>query len=201
MIGGYLQYGTYRCKMAGEKVVEDKSHRLVTDTQIDTWNKKAEANHKHKKSDITDFPTSMPASDVKDWAKADKKPTYSWDEITNKPTTPATHTHVKSDIVDFPDAIKNPSSVTIMLNGGTTEDKNCFTYDGSKTKNINITPANIGASLASHLHDDRYYTKQDIDEKILDSAQGVFKNLTWGAIIDKPTEFNPTTHTHTKAVH
>ncbi len=41
--------------------------------------------HKHTKADITDFPLSMPASDVKAWAKAATKPSYSWSEITNKP--------------------------------------------------------------------------------------------------------------------
>ena len=33
--------------------------------------KKAEKEHKHTISDITDFPKSMPASDVSEWAKAE----------------------------------------------------------------------------------------------------------------------------------
>lgn len=37
--------------------------------------------HTHTKSQITDFPTSMPASDVKAWAKADTKPTYTKAEV------------------------------------------------------------------------------------------------------------------------
>ena len=37
--------------------------------------------HTHKKEEIIDFPTEMPASDVKDWAKADNKPTYNANEI------------------------------------------------------------------------------------------------------------------------
>lgn len=37
--------------------------------------------HKHTKSEITDFPTSMPASDVSAWAKAKTKPTYSASEV------------------------------------------------------------------------------------------------------------------------
>ena len=51
--------------------------------------------HTHKKSDITDFPTSLPASDVYAWAKASSKPSYSWGEITGKPSTftPSSHTH------------------------------------------------------------------------------------------------------------
>lgn len=37
--------------------------------------------HTHTKSDITNFPTSMPASDVSSWAKASTKPSYRLDEI------------------------------------------------------------------------------------------------------------------------
>lgn len=42
---------------------------------------KAPASHKHTKSQITDFPTSMPASDVYAWAKAATKPSYTKAEV------------------------------------------------------------------------------------------------------------------------
>jgi len=73
-----------------------------------------------------------------------------WGNITGKPSTfsPATHTHTKSQITDFPASLKNPSSIILTLNGGTTEGTNKFTYDGSAAKTINITAANVGA-LAS----------------------------------------------------
>lgn len=56
----------------------------------------ARASHTHSKSQITDFPTSLPASDVKAWAKASTKPSYSWGEISGKPVTfsPSAHSHV-----------------------------------------------------------------------------------------------------------
>ena len=41
----------------------------------------AASTHTHSKSQITDFPTSMPASDVPAWAKAASKPSYSIGEI------------------------------------------------------------------------------------------------------------------------
>lgn len=41
----------------------------------------AAINHTHTKSQITDFPTSMPASDVADWAKASSKPSYTKSEV------------------------------------------------------------------------------------------------------------------------
>ena len=63
----------------------------VTPTNIGA----APSSHTHTKSQITDFPSSLPASDVYAWAKASSKPSYSWDEITAKPSsfTPASHTH------------------------------------------------------------------------------------------------------------
>lgn len=47
------------------------------------------------KSKIIDFPSSLPASDVYAWAKASSKPSYSWGEITGKPSTytPSSHNH------------------------------------------------------------------------------------------------------------
>lgn len=61
------------------------------------------SSHTHTKSQITDFPSSMPASDVYAWAKASSKPSYSWSEITGKPSTftSSSHTHPLSDISDL----------------------------------------------------------------------------------------------------
>lgn len=63
----------------------------------------AASSHTHTKSQITDFPSSLPASDVYAWAKAPSKPSYSWSEITSKPSTftPSSHTHPLSDISDL----------------------------------------------------------------------------------------------------
>ena len=44
-------------------------------------NNYAAKSHTHTKSQITDFPTSMPASDVYAWAKAATKPSYTHNEI------------------------------------------------------------------------------------------------------------------------
>lgn len=81
----------------------------VTDEASDAFIKNRPAvyppsSHKHSKTQITDFPTSMPASDVSAWAKAVSKPEYGWAEITGKPTvfTPAAHTHTRSQITDMP---------------------------------------------------------------------------------------------------
>lgn len=50
----------------------------------------AASSHTHTKSQITDFPSSMPASDVYAWAKASSKPSYSYSEVG---AAAASHTH------------------------------------------------------------------------------------------------------------
>ena len=77
--------------------------RDITPSEVRTLIEAAPSSHTHTKSQITDFPSSMPASDVYAWAKAPSKPSYSWSEITSKPSTftPSSHTHPLSDISDL----------------------------------------------------------------------------------------------------
>ena len=70
----------------------------------------APTNHTHTKSQITDFPESMPASDVHAWAKAANKPDYTPVEIgaiaisqigISGGVAPTSHTHTTSDITNL----------------------------------------------------------------------------------------------------
>ncbi len=71
--------------------VENKANKLEIETHVTDKNNPhgvtvsqigaAPATHSHTKSQITDFPTSMPASDVSAWAKAATKPTYTANEV------------------------------------------------------------------------------------------------------------------------
>lgn len=56
-------------------------------------------------------------------------------------------------------ADKVNNNLVIKLNSGTTEGTNQFTYNGSAAKDINITPANIGAASNSHNHNSSYVKK------------------------------------------
>ena len=47
----------------------------------------ASAEHSHTVSNISDFPTSLPASDVSEWAKSPTKPTYTASEVGALPNT------------------------------------------------------------------------------------------------------------------
>ena len=77
--------------------------RDIAPSEVRTLIGAAPSSHTHTKSQITDFPSSMPASDVYAWAKASSKPSYSWSEITSKPSTftPSSHTHPLSGISDL----------------------------------------------------------------------------------------------------
>lgn len=61
--------------------------------------------HKHGKEDITDFPTSLPASDVYGWAKQPNKPSYSASEVgalnTDHNTSGTAHQDIRDSIVSY----------------------------------------------------------------------------------------------------
>lgn len=71
-----------------------------------------------------------------------------WSGVTGKPAsfTPASHTHTKSQITDFPASLKNPTALTLKLNGVSQG-----AYDGSVAKEINVTAASIGALTSGDL--------------------------------------------------
>lgn len=83
----------------------------VTSNVQEQINGKAPSTHKHTVSDISDFPESMPASDVSAWAKADSKPSYTAEEVG---AAPSTHNHAISDVEGLQTALdgKAPSSHT-----------------------------------------------------------------------------------------
>lgn len=97
-------YGNATASAAGLMSAADKakldgvaagSNHIVVDSELSTistnpvqnkviksaFDGKSNTGHKHVKADITDFPTSMPASDVSAWAKAATKPSYSKAEV------------------------------------------------------------------------------------------------------------------------
>ncbi len=88
--GRYYTETEVDTKLAGKS---DTSHthdtRYYTEDEIDdkvstldtAISGKANSSHTHTKSQISDFPTSLPASDVYAWAKATTKPTYNYSEV------------------------------------------------------------------------------------------------------------------------
>lgn len=117
-------------------ITQDNTHRFVTDTEKTVWNGKAPASHTHPVSQITGLPTKLPNPQPLKFTGA----------------ATATYDGSGAVTVNIPTAQASPHALTVQLNGGSTEDTNKFTFNGGAAKNINITPASIGAALASHTH-------------------------------------------------
>ena len=77
---------------------------------------------------------------------AGKATSVDWSGVTNKPSTytPSTHTHTKSQITDFPTTLKNPTALTISVNGSS------ITYDGSTAQTVTITEALLGITAITN---------------------------------------------------
>ncbi|MFR8473718.1 MAG: hypothetical protein ACLVCT_02215 [Lachnospira sp.] len=91
-------------------------------------------------------PSSLPASDVSDWAKAKTKPSYSASEVGL-------------------DNVGNFKAVSTVANQGLS--------DAEKSNaRANIGAQAAGSYAAStHTHDDRYYTETEINMKLQDKAE------------------------------
>lgn len=131
-----------------------------------------------EKNKLAGIETGAQVNDVTSVAGRTGAITLSINDITSLSSTLAgkastSHTHTISQISDLhadwdaklkvtPTAqmtrwptiseVTNKTNLTISLNGGTTEGTNKFTYNGVTAKNINITPASIGAATTSHSH-------------------------------------------------
>ena len=111
----------------------------------------APSSHKHKKADISDFPTSIKNPNALEIKMNGQNP-VSYDGAAAKSinitpssigAAPTNHKHKKADISDFPTSIKNPYAFEIKMNG-----QNPVSYDGAAAKSINITASGIGAEPA-----------------------------------------------------
>ncbi len=88
------------------------------------------------------------------------------------------HTHTKSEITDFPTSMKNPSALTIKLNGTSQG-----AYDGSSAKEINITAGSIGAVSISNNEDKSITFANDEDGKLL-YVSGEYDTVRIGNVDD-----------------
>ena len=137
-------------------------------TQVSTaLSGKSNTGHTHTKSEITDFPSSMPASDVYDWAKASNKPSYSASEITglgnsatlNTGTTAGTvaagdHTHSQYLTgITSGDVIGALGYTPPTADTNTTYAAGSFVSITGSNNSINVTTGTSSSSVARGDHD------------------------------------------------
>lgn len=103
----------------------------------------AASSHTHSKSQITDFPTSMPASDVYSWAKASRKPSYSASEVGAVPTSRTVNGKALS------------SNITLSAGDvGAAASSHSHKYAGSSSAGGDATWAN-GSTYANYSYNDK----------------------------------------------
>ena len=106
-------------------------------------------------NDLKNKPSSLPASDVSDWAKAKTKPSYSASEVGL-------------------DNVGNFKAVSTVANQGLS--------DAEKSNaRANIGAQAAGSYAAStHTHDDRYYTESETDAKLKEKLNAILKGSANG---------------------
>ena len=86
---GTIGKGGHPCADIGTALTTASAAAAAAAKAQSTADGKAASSHTHTTSQITDFPSSMPASDVYSWAKQATKPTYTASEVGVTPVTSA----------------------------------------------------------------------------------------------------------------
>ena len=174
--------------------------------------------HTHKKTDITDFPTSLPASDVYGWAKASSKPSYTKSEVGlgNVDNTADANKSVKY-------AGSSGSSNTIVytaltntnLNTLQTEGRWYYAGGGNTCTNIPVESAAfelyVGRNASGWRYQQFTVTSGEIYIRVFDSSNwGNWRKLAftsdtvtaassvpWSGVTGKPSTYTPSSHNHT----
>ena len=156
---------------------------------------KAPVQHTHTKSQITDFPSSLPASDVSAWAKASTKPTYTASEVGAAPTS---HTHTKSQITDLTDYTL-PKATKTTLGGVKVGDGLSITTDGTLSANAVSGEPDEYLKSASISGNELTLVKKDnttITFIPTTGGGGSAERVDWANVYNKPATFPPSAHNH-----
>lgn len=145
---------------------------------------KSDIGHKHVKADITDFPTSMPASDVSAWAKAATKPSYSKAEVGlgNVDNTADANKSVK-----YATSAGSASTATTVVNGGAASDNVArhVWFSDSLNETARVSDDNF-----------KYNPNGNLLTTNISGNAATASSVAWGNVSGKPSAFTPASHTH-----
>ena len=197
--------------------------RDITPSEVRTLIEAAPSSHTHTKSQITDFPSSMPASDVYAWAKASSKPSYSYSEVG---AAAASHTHTTiQGTYTGSGGSQPPSYVTAgtlranMMYYNMSGSPYCDwlmmdTYTGSDVPYVTMigvtktaTPRAFIASGPKGNASTSSWVRKELATVDAIPTTMAWGNITgvpatatrwpsWSEITSKPITFNPSDHTH-----
>ena len=155
---------------------------------------KAPVQHTHTKSQITDFPTSLPASDVSAWAKASTKPTYTASEVGAAPTS---HTHTKSQITDLTDYTLPTASAStlggVKVGAGLSINNGVLSANGGSGE-----PAEYLKSASVSGNELTLVKKDNTTITFIPTTGGggSAERVDWANVYNKPDTFPPSAHNH-----
>ena len=135
----------------------------------------------------------MPASDVYSWAKASTKPSYSWNEITGKPSTftPSSHSH---SLITRADHLDTVAKVNAFIEANTFKYGTIAALDG-----LDGLAKNDGLILSASWKDSTNYGHQIyLDDNGYTIAHRYINSGTWSAWKTLIDTSNYTSYTVTK---
>ena len=136
----------------------------------------APAVHTHIRSQITDFPSSMPASDVYSWAKQPSKPSYTYSEVG---AAAASHTHDTSQITGLDDILTN---LNILVEGGYVSGTDTTTISIVCSKIKNIIAAVVCTAETANVIPSTSWIEKIIGNKIYIKTAKIRTDIYWIAI-------------------
>lgn len=107
----------------------------------------AAASHTHTSGNISDFDDAVEALIPEIPTKLPNP-----NALTFTGAVTGTYDGSAAKTVNIPTSGTTDGSLSISLNGGDEEGTDLFTFNGSGNKEVNITPASIGAAASSHNH-------------------------------------------------
>lgn len=147
----------------------------------------AASSHTHTKAQITDFPTSMPASDVYAWAKASTKPAYTKAEVG------------LGNVDNTADANKSVKYATSAgsASTATTADRVTNTGSGSDAVARHVWFSDSSIETARVSDDNfKYNPSGNLLTANISGNAATASSVAWGNVTGKPSSFTPSSHTH-----